>query len=40
MVAYLLEEMWQLHAYEKCYNKSSWTIYYYETMENPKNPKT
>ena len=40
MVAYLLEEMLWLHAFELCYNESQRPIYYWEKMENPKHPKT
>ena len=40
MVAYLWEEMWQLHASKKCYNEAQMPIYYWETMENPKHPKS
>ena len=37
MVAYLLEEMWRLHASELCYNEAQRPIYYLEIMENPKH---
>jgi len=39
MGAYLWEEMWQLHAFELCYNEAQRSIYYLEIMENPKHPK-
>jgi len=31
MVAYLLEEMWRLHASELCYNEAHAPIYYWKT---------
>ena len=39
MVAYLWEEMWQIHASELCYNEAQGLIYYWKTWENPKQPK-
>lgn len=39
MVAYLREEMWQLHAYELSYNEAKGPFYYLTIRENPKQPK-
>lgn len=39
MVAYLIEEMWQLHASELVYNEAQGHFYYLRIRENPKHPK-
>ena len=36
MVAYLWEEMWQLHASKLCYNEAQGNFYYLKTKGNPK----
>jgi len=38
MVAYLWEEMWQLHASELCYNEAQGHFYYWTTKGNSKQP--
>ena len=40
LAAYIWEEMLLLQAFEMCYNEAQIPIYYLETMENPKRPKT
>ena len=39
LVAYLWEDLWQIQAFELCYNEAQGPIYYLETMENPRHPK-